>query len=331
MKTPPPEAVQAIDPVSKRAQDPEAKPVPPTLASFFGTKSVPVGAFFKAVRDSQIGKFSDADVRESTTLMVTHDGDCRRLLALASQAGRPDAVERWLWPTVQSRLKELVPGEFDPLDTDAPSALKALHRQLSGLLESKEPEKRKRSEALFMLGLKWLVSQRALDAWTALDEVRLAFFAGAKQVSVAVRRILMQGKLPDVKNAAAIASLATDLVQEARRLQDAESRRQMALRSELAAAQAEIAGLKATVEDLTKERDALAGQAEQVASLLKDSEQHWGHDMADVRTQQSVFLNERLGPLLNDAVDALEIKPPEPQIALKRLKSALASIQEAAK
>jgi hypothetical protein len=53
--------------------------------------------------------------------------------------------------------------------------------------------------------------------------------------------------------------------------------------------------------------------------------------MADVRTQQSVFLKERLGPLLNDAVDALEINPPEPRIALKRLKSALASIQEALK
>jgi len=94
---------------------------------------------------------------------------------------------------------------------------------------------------------------------------------------------------------------------------------------------AEIAVLKATAEELAKERDASANRAQRTASLLKDSEQHWGHDMADVRTQQSVFLKERLGPLLNDAVDALEINPPEPQIAMKRLKSALASIQEALK
>ena len=164
-----------------------------------------------------------------------------------------------------------------------------------------------------------------------LDEVRLTFLAGGKQTSSAVRRILARGRLADVKNAAAIASLASDLVQEARRSQDAETRQQVLLRSDLDAAQAEIAALKATVEELAKERDASANRAERTASLLKDSEQHWGHDMADIRTQQSVFLKERLRPLLNDAVDALEINPPEPQIALRRLKSALASIQEALK
>ena len=331
MKTPRPEAIQAIDPASETTQGPKATPVPPTLASYFGAKPVPVGAFFKVVRDSQVGKFADADVQEAATLMAAHDGDCRRLLALASQAGRPDAVERWLWQAVQRRLKELVPGEFDPFEMDATSTLRALRRQLSGLLESREPEKRKRSEAVFMLGLKFLVSQRALDAWTALDEVRLAFLAGGKQTSYAVRRILARGRLADVKSAAAIAGLASELVQEARRSQDAETGRQVLLRSELDDAHAEIAALKSTVEELAKERDASANRAERSASLLKDSEQHWGHDMADVRTQQSVFLKERLGPLLNDAVDALEINPPEPQIAMKRLKSALASIQEALK
>lgn len=290
MKTPHPKAIQAIDPVSETTQGPKATPVPPTLASLFGAKPVPVGVFFKAVRNSHVGKFSDADVQEAATLMAAHDGDCRRLLTLASQPGRPDAVERWLWPAVQRRLKELVPGEFEPFEMDAASTLRALRRQLSGLLESKEPEKRKRSEAVFMLGLKWLVSQRALEAGTALEEVRLAFLAGGKQTSSAVRRTLARGRLADVKNAAAIAGLASDLLQEARRSQDAEARRQVLLRSELDVAQAEIAALKATIEELAKERDASANRAERTASLLKDSEQHWGHDMADVRTQQNVFL-----------------------------------------
>ena len=241
-------------------------------------------AFFKAVRDSQVGRFADADVQEAVTRMAAHDGDCRRLMALVSQPGRPDAVERWLWPAVQSRLKELVPGEFDLFETDAASTLRALRRQLSGLLESKEPEKRKRSEAVFMLGLKWLVSQRALDVWTALDEIRLTFLAGGKQTSSAVRRILARARLADLRNAAAVAGLAGDLVHEARRSQDAEIGRQILLRSELDAARAEIAALKATVERITKERDTSADMAERAASLLKDSEQHWGHDMADVRT-----------------------------------------------
>ena len=332
MKTPSPGAIQAIDPASEMTRGPKAAPVPPTLASYFGAKPVPAGLFFKVVRDSHIGKFADVDVQEAATLMAAHDGDCRRLLALVSQAGRPDAVERWLWPAVQRRLKELVPGEFDPFEMDAASTLRALRRQLSGLLESREPEKRKRSEAVFMLGVKFLASQRALDAWTALDEVRLAFLTGGKQpTSHALRRVLARGRLADVKNAAAIAGLASELVQEARGSQEIEARRQILLRSELDAAHAEIAALKASVEELKKERDASASRAERSASLLKDSEQHWGHDMADARTQQSTFLKERLGPLLNDAVDALEINPPAPQIAVKRLKSALASIQDALK
>jgi hypothetical protein len=331
VKTPHPEAIQAIDPVSETTRGPKAPLVAPTLASYFGAKPVPVGAFFKVVRDSQVGRFADTDVEEAATQMGEYDGDCRRLLALASQSGRPDAVERWLWPAVQRRLKDLVPGEFDPFGMDAASTLRTLRRQLSGLLESKEPAKRKRSEAVFMLGLKWLASQRALDAWAALDEIRLTFLADGKQTSSVVRRILASGRLADVKNAAAIAGLASDLVQEARKLHDAETRRQVLLRSELDAAQAEIAALKATVEELAKERDASANRAERTASLLKDSEQHWGHDMADLRARQRVFLKERLGPELNDAIDALEIEPPVPQIAVSRLKSALASIQEASK
>ncbi len=44
------------------------------------------------------------------------------------------------------------------------------------------------------------------------------------------------------------------------------------------------------------------------------------------RLNNEFLLRERVVPLLSDAVDALEIEPPAPHIALKRLKAVLSII-----
>jgi hypothetical protein len=312
-------------------KSPDAKLVTPTLVTYFGVKPVAPAAFVKAVRDARIARFADADVQESATLMAAHDADCRRLLALASQLSRPEAVERWLWPVVQRRLKDLVPGEFDLFESNASFVLRSLHRQLSGLLDSKEAEKRKKAEVAFLLGLKWLLAHRGLNVTDAIDEIRLALSIEGEPTRKAARRMLVQGKLSDLRNAAAIATLMGESGREARRALEAETVRLIDMRSELNAAQAENNALKAVIEGMAKERDAFAVRAEQAELMLKDSKQHWGHDMANTKTQQAVFLKGRLSPLLNDAMDALEISPPEAEIALSRVKSAMASIEDALK
>ena len=92
----------------------------------------------------------------------------------------------------------------------------------------------------------------------------------------------------------------------------------------------EIEGLRT---DLVIARQIIAEHEKSVSELEKtlfNERQHWGHDLTETKAEQKVLLGERLGPLLNDAIDALEIDPPEPGIALRRMKAA-ASVIEGAK
>ena len=66
-----------------------------------------------------------------------------------------------------------------------------------------------------------------------------------------------------------------------------------------------------------------------VQSLLENERHHWGHDLSETKAGQRVLLGERVAPLLSDAIDALEIEPPVPSIALKRVKAVLKVIEEA--
>tara|TARA_R110000796_G_scaffold78510_3_gene175044 strand:- start:3640 stop:3882 length:243 start_codon:yes stop_codon:yes gene_type:complete len=63
-----------------------------------------------------------------------------------------------------------------------------------------------------------------------------------------------------------------------------------------------------------------------VAELEEDlaaARQHYGFDITELKGKHSNFLSERVRPLLNDAVDALEIDPPELGIAVRRVKTVL--------
>jgi hypothetical protein len=73
------------------------------------------------------------------------------------------------------------------------------------------------------------------------------------------------------------------------------------------------------------EHEAAISKLEQT---LTAERQHWGHDLTETKAEQKVLLGERLAPLLEDAIDALEIDPPAPGTALRRTKSALAVIKE---
>ena len=81
--------------------------------------------------------------------------------------------------------------------------------------------------------------------------------------------------------------------------------------------------------DLDDARAKIADHEATIAKLeqtLAAERQHWGHDLTETKAEQKVLLGERLGPLLEDAIDALEIDPPAPDTARRRVKAALAVI-----
>jgi hypothetical protein len=290
---------------------------------------VGAAAFVKAVRAAKVRRFTDDDIAEASRLMATNDPDGRRLCALASQSKLPEAVERWVWTAAQARLKDLVPGDFTPLDPDAGTTFRSLHQHLSPWLGSPDKAQRGRAEILLRLGLTWLLSQRSLDPWTVLDHLRATLFKDKTSAMRAVRKLIARTKMAEIKDAAAVAGLAHETVQAARAEQEADRRRQAVFQSQLASANAEIAELRAKLSAALDERESLSRQLAQAQRQFDESQQHWGHEMVEVKSQQSLLLQERLKPLLSDAIDALEIKPPVPEIALERVMVALSSINEA--
>ncbi len=312
---------------AKRSEQPL---VDPTLATYFGEKPVPPGVFVKSVKTAKVGRFADEDLAEASRLAEQNDPNGARLLSLATQPGLPKVIDRWVWQATIAFLKSKVPGAFEPFDPDADATFRRVHRDLAPGLVSGDQQLRQRSETLLLLTLAWLGTQRSLDMVGALDILRDTFPGSEASLREAVRKGLVTGKLSDVKRAAAIATLLGRGLRDARATLDMERQRRAALESRLAEAQARIAEVSGERDALARERDALAAERDALIRQLEESRQHFGHDMVNVKAQQSLLLTERIAPLLDNAVDALEIQPPAPDVALRRLKSAIKSIQEAA-
>jgi hypothetical protein len=68
---------------------------------------------------------------------------------------------------------------------------------------------------------------------------------------------------------------------------------------------------------------ALSARVVELEENLAAARQHCGFDITELKGKHSNFLSERVRPLLNDAVDALEIDPPELGIAVRRIQAVL--------
>jgi len=70
----------------------------------------------------------------------------------------------------------------------------------------------------------------------------------------------------------------------------------------------------------------LEAELQKVQTQLENERYHWGYDLSSAKAGHRILLKERIKPLLEDAVDAIEIDVPS--VALRRVKSALKVIAE---
>jgi len=307
----------------------ETANVMPTLSTYFGTPPVSVPAFLKAMKTEKITRFSDTDIANASSMIVEHDSDGARLLALTSQPTLPEAIDRCIWPLVQSKLKSEIPSAFDTAEIDASSTFRLLYEGLTPSILSTEKRRRQKGETLLRLGLRWLLLKRSLDPWTVLEHLGPTFYKDAPAIIRAARRVVGRGKIGDIKLAIGIAALAQDKVRSARGQRDEEAQRTFRLQAQLNESQARLRELKSMLESSERERDQLTAKLLATEQQLVEVQQHAGHDYNAIRSQHRILLVEKIRPLLNDAVDALEIVPPAPTIAINRIKAALSAVDEA--
>jgi hypothetical protein len=225
-------------------------------------------------------------------------------------------------------LRSAIGSEFDPYDTDSLGVLKSLRDTLLPRLKSKDKDERKSAENWLRIGIFWLAEKRSVQLWSVAEIISSAFFEEKKSASRFVSRAIRKGRLNELKLAVAMTSLGNEMVAKA--MSDRDAARQMAnsLQIQLGAAKSDIEILNAELAGTRVELEQKSETVKLVKTQLENDRHHWGHDLSETKAGLRVLPGERVAPLLTDAIDALEIIPSAPHIAIKRLKSILSIIEE---
>lgn len=320
---------RAEGPDNNRSPSADEVEIPPTLVGYFGEDRASPTGFFKVLRKNEVKRFRPADQETAANLMRSKDPDAERLWSLMAQASPPEPVDAWMWAAAQSRLKEQLGEVFDPHDHDAGRILKSVLRELSAALGSENKDNKRRAENILRIAICWLVEKRSLKTWQAAEQLPPVLFKDLKAATRAAQRAVQKGRPSELRIATAMAALGDQMVKAAEEEQARERRISNDLRHRLDDANRKIEKLQTELEDA---KSTISEKEIAIANLDKTlvaERHHWGHDLTETKAEQRVLLGERLGPLLADAIDALEIDPPAPGTALRRVKAALAVIEEA--
>lgn len=300
--------------------------IEPRLSLFFGEKKIKPALFLAAVRKKKVFRFESEDEASAWDLMRVHDSDGDRLWSLASQAALPEAVERWIWPTAQKRLSLIFGEKFAPLQ-QSPSEMLTVISDLGHRATSKEDVSEFNNWA--RIGIRWLIEQRSVDPWQVVDALGPHLFPKAADAKKMTTRAIARGRTAELTLVVATGSLAKSVVESAKRALDVEQRRSLGLSAQISRANEREQILMADVSRLegllaTTTSELLAAKAE-----LEAERHHSGHELTETKGAQQALLRERIKPLLSDAVDALEIDPAAPDVALRRLKNVIELIEKA--
>ncbi|MBB5754666.1 hypothetical protein [Prosthecomicrobium pneumaticum] len=301
----------------------------PAISGFFEQPKASASAFFKVIRNHDVKRFTVADQADAEKLMEEMDPDGERLWNLMSQASLPEAVDAWILGAAQKRLATKLGEFFDPQEFDKQEIFKSLTKGLSKDLQTEDKEKRRGAENWLRIGLSWLIEKRTLQPWQIAEGLLPILFPESKSASRLASRAIQKGKASEFRLAIAVAGLAHDMVKVAERERDQERQISAGLRDRLADTRATLDRLQAKLTETQNELAQQNSKLVEAEATLAAERQHWGHDLSETKAEQRVLLGERIGPLLQDAVDALEIDPPAPGLALRRIKAALSTIEEA--
>jgi len=303
--------------------------ISPTISGYFQEPKATVPAFFKVLRTHDIKRFTQSDEALAVDLMEKMDPTGERLWGLMSQGTLPDSVERWIWGAAQQRLKSVLGEAFDPQDHDADRILKSLRERLAPIVKSEDKIESKSAENWLRLGICWLVERRSLAPWRVAERLLPYLFVDPAAAARMSKRALQRGKPNEFRLAIAMAGLGQEMVKAAQSERDSEKLSAADMRRRLVDAESTIEQLHTETRTLRIELDQKVKDMAAIEAQLAAERQHWGHDLTETKAEQKVLLGERVAPLLSDAIDALEIEPSAPGVALRRMKAILSIISEA--
>lgn len=311
-----------------RTERGDSKP-PPTLTAYFGEKKIAATAFVKAVKSARVRQFQEDDCATALELLQKHDPEGDRLWALLERRRLPEPLQVWVWSAARSHLARVLGAEADITDQAPERIIQSIRRRFPALSSSKDKSERRSFRRTLRIVATWLLHKHRLPASQVIGFCCALLYRSEQSAKDAAASAIQAGSTKEFDVAASVAFLERSILEARRR--------------ELEKAMADLANLRQRLDreidrgselalrtgELDKHNAELMRAISDLREQLQGERQHSGYDFSALKTRNAVFLRECLFPLIQDAIDALEIETPVPDIAVRRLKKAVFTIERA--
>lgn len=299
-----------------------------SLSEYFSEKRISPKSFVKAVKLAKIAEFDEADRSVAIELIQQHDTSGERLWGLITISQLPDALRRWVWSAAETHLSKITGADVSTT-RQTPEELIAL---LKRRFPTPPPAKAKGEDRRFFYGIRIAAAVLAfryrLQAFESIRICSPLLVKSEARAAEITAKAVRAGSKTEFSLAAALAFFADAmLLERAGELNQARVDIN-SLERRLDNAISEGHRLTTSLSEASARNDAVTEELRQLRKQMEADRQHAGHDLAGLRARHAVLLRERVSPLIEDAIDALELSKPAPEIAIERMRWALSTIKE---
>ena len=312
----------------------QPKLVPPTLADFLLADKASAREFVRFL--AKRPPLADDDLLRSHEILSTDPPKIKKVLELARAATaavpQPGVLLRWCEQIVRSRDEGLRDWGLDP-NQSASAAFDQLFAWAYPNIRKKEHRsKRQLAEVTFSLGLILLVGRRSLSPLDALRSMSLTATTSREtrrrtSPDAETGKLIVRAGTKQLFDFAQVITLAEGQIASA---QDAQRNAESLVdevQREKGALEASQDLLRAKAEELDRELVQKNTRIEELAADLEGAKARGRQDLSSLKARFRRQIGERLAGLLADAWDAIDTKPPHPDVAKERLEVAREEIR----
>lgn len=311
----------------RAARDSVPKPHP-SLSAYFGEEKIPAAAFFKSIKATGISRFDDADRAAVLDLMEKNDPEGERLWALLTRRRLPDSIKTWIWLGVKSYFTRVLGADVNAADQRPEQILESIRKRFPALSSTKDKKEKRTFGFAVRLAASWLQHKYQMPALQTVGFVSALVSRNEKSANETISNVVQTGSSKEFTLAAAVAYAARSIVADAERELEKARTEDTKLRQRLEREMATTGELTLKRDELHVQNAKLIAKLADLSEQLQAERQHSGYDFTALKSRNAVLLRDRLSPLIKDAIDALEIEAPERDIAIRRLKKAISTIEE---
>jgi hypothetical protein len=297
----------------------------PTLAAYFRNEFDSAASFVKAVKIAHVKRFEPEDHAHADELMRKSDSDGQMLYKLTAAAPFTLPIELWIWRVVEERLTSKFKLDMSCQTVDC--ILEALRHHV--VVSALQTKKAKQSPPSFWMriAINYLISKRRLDVLDLLGAVAPLLFTNVVSAAALASKTSQTGSSRDLSLLSCVALLGRELLQKAEADVAIARANVDACKLQLQRDASRVGQLECQINDLTLTRAALSNALAESETRRETQRQHLGHDLSEIKAATNMLLREELGPIIHDAIDALEMDPPAPDVAVRRLRKSIALIE----